>query len=761
MKSARRGFARLCASVVILLSLCSVGGAIAAHGATPNPANTATVTETDGVTTTNYPVQIARPFVKGEIPNFPTVFIDGQAVPTQADVKVRWPDGSVKHAVLSFLIPSFQANSTVTLTFGNQSSANNVPLTPAQMLDPSFDFDAQITVSNGGQQQTASARQMLQDRNFTYWTSGPIATTIILADHSANRAYDLGSDSYRPFRPIFHATFWPQIHKVKVRYIGEVANTEAYEDFTVDGLSLTAGNSSPQAVYSLPSAKLPFTMYASTRWTRTAWVGGAPSQMAMNPNLTYLESTGMVPSFDLSLRPSATALAQYGSEWTDPNAWNGTAPHSDVGDPGLWTNALDMSVGGGRYEIGLYPTWVVIWLYTGDINLQNEMFGQADLASSWPMHFREGNPAKFFDRAKTVPGIGKPISIRARPSLFTWPGYLMAGYATPDDQITPVGTYADGSSAPLAGGWLPDGAHQPDPYSIPYMVSGDYWYLEELQFWTSFDSLKYDPTATRGSDGSYGGIFDEVRGDAWVFRNRVRAAVLSPDGTPEQQLFTDLTHEAVAIWEGVHGVTGTPYENTDLWVWGRDVGRNWTYFQMNGAISPLHFWSIGCDQCVQDYEMDSSVVKSAYSTWTHNYLALAFKNAQEMGFETYPLLSWLSLFQLGQMNDPGYNPWLIGIYMTPSNKLPDGQWFQTWADVKAAFLPQYQTLTAWPDDATVTYTDHPYDLIARAALATMTDQPGGSQAWSNINQMIGPDLLSNLNDDPKWGIVPNQASLSQ
>jgi hypothetical protein len=99
---------------------------------------------------------------------------------------------------------------------------------------------------------------------------------------------------------------------------------------------------------------------------------------------------------------------------------------------------------------------------------------------------------------------------------------------------------------------------------------------------------------------------------------------------------------------------------------------------------------------------------------------------------------------------------LIGIYETPSNRLPDGRWFQTWAEVKAAFLPPYQNLTTWPDDAMVTYTDHPYHLIARAALATMTDQPGGAQAWAKINQMIGPELLSNLNDDPKWAIVPRK-----
>ena len=31
---------------------------------------------------------------------------------------------------------------------------------------------------------------------------------------------------FQSFRPIIHATFWPSLHKVKVRFIGEIADTE-------------------------------------------------------------------------------------------------------------------------------------------------------------------------------------------------------------------------------------------------------------------------------------------------------------------------------------------------------------------------------------------------------------------------------------------------------------------------------------------------------------------------------------------------------
>ena len=59
-------------------------------------------TERAGVSSTNYPVQIGRPFLQGEISNYPQAVVNGAAVLTQADVKQRYSDGSVKHAISLF-----------------------------------------------------------------------------------------------------------------------------------------------------------------------------------------------------------------------------------------------------------------------------------------------------------------------------------------------------------------------------------------------------------------------------------------------------------------------------------------------------------------------------------------------------------------------------------------------------------------------------------------------------------------------------------
>ena len=194
--------------------------------------NTITITEPHGENQTDYPIQIGRPFIKGEIANYPQVMYSGVAIPTQADVKQRHDDGSVKHAILSFILPSLNANSSQTFSFVNKVTSDNTPLTKTEILaDTTFNADMSFTFTETS---TVSARDMITSDNFEYWLQGPIATSIIVADHSTERTYDVGSDTYRSVRPIFHVTFWPTIDKYSVRYVAEAISTEALQDQVYD-----------------------------------------------------------------------------------------------------------------------------------------------------------------------------------------------------------------------------------------------------------------------------------------------------------------------------------------------------------------------------------------------------------------------------------------------------------------------------------------------------------------------------------------------
>jgi len=61
-----------------------------------SPGNGITVTEASGSSQTDRPLTLSRVFAQGDIPNFAKARVGGVAVPTQCDVKTRWPDGSVQ-----------------------------------------------------------------------------------------------------------------------------------------------------------------------------------------------------------------------------------------------------------------------------------------------------------------------------------------------------------------------------------------------------------------------------------------------------------------------------------------------------------------------------------------------------------------------------------------------------------------------------------------------------------------------------------------
>ncbi|HEY1260167.1 MAG TPA: hypothetical protein VGF34_13050, partial [Stellaceae bacterium] len=190
-------------------------------GMTTVATNTMTITNRSGVAQLNYPLQFGRPFVDGDIADEPRVLINGVPAASQADVKNRYPDGSVEFAVIAVVVPSIPASGSLTLTFQNQAPGSHTPLSSAQMLDPSYDFNATMTLKNTstGASKTVSARTMLANGDYRVWSAGPVAQTIILGDDSTARKYDLGFDTYRPFRPRFYATFWPATRQVAVRYV--------------------------------------------------------------------------------------------------------------------------------------------------------------------------------------------------------------------------------------------------------------------------------------------------------------------------------------------------------------------------------------------------------------------------------------------------------------------------------------------------------------------------------------------------------------
>jgi hypothetical protein len=710
--------------------------------------NSLTITEQAGVTTSNYPVQLGRPFVQGEIANYPQAIVNGTSVTTQADVKQRWPDGSVKHAVIAFLIPTLNANSSAIVTFQNQSSGNNAPLSQAQMLNPSYNFGAQMQLTNGGTI-VADARTMLSNGSYTLWTSGSVAQTIIIADHSQGQScnshpcsqYDIGFDANKSFRPIFHATFWPALNKVTVRFIGENAQSQALQDQTYS-LALTTGNVPSTQVYNKGS----FTQSGATRWTKLFWVGGAPPAIAINHNLAYLTSTLLLPNFNTTVTTAASC-----------NTWNQVG--KDIGNTGMWTKYMPDA--GSRPDIGIYEDWVINWLYSGSLCAHDAAFGNADLAASWPVHVREGQFGKTIlrsDAAGSSTGLGHVISISGRPTVNLFGNFS----STPADQVNPVG--------PLTNqGWIYDTAHVPEPSSPAYLLSGDYWYLEELWFWSSFDVAADAVIGAyhRGPTGSEGILnHGQVRAETWELRNRINAASLSPDGTPEQTYFTTLTSDALACEEGTRNITTTAFNGTPIWNFcryqfapsGAGTGFQGSTGFAAGTPTPLHQWNGGGGDFAQDeYGICSSTgdgtpcvpatVSAAASLFESDYMLFTLGRAKELGYPAGALLSSLGSLYTGMLTDPGFNPYMVDNGRVPTVDI-NGNYFSTFAGLKTGYNPGWQARTSF---ATVGDPDG-YLAYATAGVSYLTGEPNGAAAWTFL--AVNGIQPSTYTVNPKWALIP-------
>jgi len=680
--------------------------------------NVLTLRDASGGGARDYPLRIGRPFMQGEIAGAPQAVLGDTRLPTQADVKTRWPDGSVQHAILSFVVPRIPALGAATIGFVNQAAATAAPMDVRQMLAPEFDFDAVLQIAQESETRSASARAMLAAGDFTVWCQGPIATTVVIADHSAARKYDIGFDTLRSVRPIFHATFWPGLHKVQVRVIGENANTETLQDVQYT-LVLKGGAAAPKEIFR--QELVPH--YAATRWTKSFWIGAPNPAIDVDHNLAYLAATRAFPNFDTSLRVPEHAVAQTYTNWQ--------RQPKGLYDAGGWAKYMPET--GGRDDIGPYPGIVTKWLYTGDNRLFEAVSTMADLAGAWPLHVREGNPAKRFDAQHQVPAIGRVLSVYARPTLWLLDD---RDHSKPEDSVPIRGTRMLASKGPkFSGGWVSDGAHQPDPYSALYTLTGDPFVLEQTQFWAASQALSYNPGPNRGIPAS--GIFwDQVRGCAWGFRNRVHAAFLSPDGLPEKRYFVGLVGDAVAAWEGSLGIRDAAFESTAALRFG----------ETRAFASPLHFLSY------QPVRGDEGILKEHASTvsalWQHYMLIFELGRSKEKGFPTGPLLSWLAEVLAGQFKAGStYDPYNLQRYYTAVRD-ERGVFFQAWTDTLAAYKDPEPRKLFIPDIS------DGYGAYGYAASTMITGQPGGAEAYEWLRRNGYDPLRNRYAEYPKWAFMP-------
>jgi RNA polymerase sigma factor (sigma-70 family) len=233
------------------------------------------------------------------------------------------------------------------------------------------------------------------------------------------------------------------------------------------------------------------------RWRQRFDLGLARAEVA--PDVDDLEGSGAMPRFTRSLpdrERSATGpgfdLLGFGDDPDDQR--DAERPHP---------------------AFGPYPDWCARYLAHPRADARAYLMTWGDLAGSFPVHVRE--------RDRSL------VDIARRPGF-----WLDARGAGGPASAGPHGDLSDAALGRTCGLYHPALAY------LPYLLTGERWYADELRFWANHGLLAIPPDDRQGARGL---LAMEPAAMAWTLRDLVDAAAWLPDGDRDGERFRRLVEE--------------------------------------------------------------------------------------------------------------------------------------------------------------------------------------------------------------------------
>jgi hypothetical protein len=403
------------------------------------------------------------------------------SLPTQTDVKNTWPDGSIRFAIVTV---KATAAGTFSIAPAAASTGAFVPVLPA----------ATVTLTIDGAAYTADLPPVASgDR----WLSGPL----VFEGRSLVAPVSASGNAHPFLRVIFDTRVY---HDGGGRVDIAVENT-----LDIAG----AGTATYDVAIRVNGAPV-FTQAAVehfylTRWRKTFAVGTS-SIASITPDIAAFNRANALPAYVPSVVTnvvSTPAAANFGI---------------------LKAGALDpiMSDHGGRAELAPLPDWTARYLVHKDPAQRAFVLANGDLAGSWPIHVREVEGG-----SRSGLGVERLVSLDERPNLWLDGRAHGGGWDHVAGSPLPMREYGSDIPAPGQSPLLPDNAHQPSIAFVPYLLTGDRYYAEEMAFWANYGMVRtYPGDGLRSSKGILAN--NEVRGIGWALRNLADAAAYYPDASP-------------------------------------------------------------------------------------------------------------------------------------------------------------------------------------------------------------------------------------
>jgi hypothetical protein len=221
------------------------------------------------------------------------------------------------------------------------------------------------------------------------------------------------------------------------------------------------------------------------------WFGRWRWQSAPRPvvnNVADLIAAGLLPHYDASVGGGHTPPSQQ-RHYAGPMDLAGIEPY--------------MPSTGGRDDIGMVTECQGDYLCTCSPEALSSLLAQLEGSGTLPWHYRDENT-------------GAPLDTYQYPRASSYDPYNDA----PDPYIP--------SQVGDGGGITLDTSHEPDLGYVPFLLTGDPYALEEMQF-----TVNYNMTCKTPSNRSNYNMSGALRAHAWALRCMARCAKVTPETTPQ------------------------------------------------------------------------------------------------------------------------------------------------------------------------------------------------------------------------------------
>jgi hypothetical protein len=712
-----------------------------AGGAAPQPPETGTaiavgaqitdftVENTATSSAANVPFTLGHPFAVGHLPasgaGITLKLADNSSIAAQLDVKALHPDGSVRHAIISGVVPAMTAGEAKPVKMLRRDASADAAPTATLAAQVAAGLEATVAIVAGGVTYTARLSQLASTGSVKPWLAGSVANEWLVSGPLT----DAGNNQH----PLIHARFYVRayagLNRARVDVTLEnswvIPNTSA----TTGGSAWIANNPADvtyDVTVTVPGdatySKSALVHYNKARWTRTFWWNGA-SPAHVRHNIPYVLASRAVPNYDRNAGQSTSVIANYVTL---------LAGRNEPMQPGVMTAAQGGT--GGRPDIGLNPGWCVNWLLTGNRDAKNVSVRTSMLAGSWPTHFRNKATDNWVD-------------IRSYPYVCLQKG------SSSDDINGATGLHEMIPAAANNNANVPNDAHEPNHSYIPYLLTGDYIHLEELQAWNEWNMIQHLPGYRHFANGAV--FHQQARGLAWLLRTLAHTAYISPEGDPIKQRCLASLDWNLDQLNAMHTYSADP-------VSGNALG----FVHNNETSAIIYPGSL------------SGVGSVGVSTWQDDFITSSVGMVAELGFtKARPFLAWKAKFAVGRMLSGSDYCWIMGTpYSLDVRATANGPIFTTWAQVYEATVDPRIRATAcasqaMADACTTVFGDYgtyvpgqmpkysasddgyPADAQPAFAYVATSDHPQGANVWLVFD---GRALKAPYND-PQFAIVPRTA----